>query len=202
MLSASQQGASALWGGAGRGLLVLLRVIPQATSFLECEAAPPPHPPAGFVASLVLQARGLCLPLPSAGRASRRPGGSWRPGSGTQGGLEPAPRSATWNCSSQGHHRKTGHRLSLVGSKAFGLEGTVSALEDQLEKRWAPTKKAPRQGRCPRAAGGSQVRQSRVLSSCTTYWLCGLRQVTLPLCASMPSSINGDSDIYPHLLTR
>lgn len=38
------------------------------------------------------------------------------------------------------------------------------------------------------------------MSSCVTYWLCDLRQVTLPLCASMFSSINRDGDIYLHLL--
>lgn len=38
------------------------------------------------------------------------------------------------------------------------------------------------------------------MSSHATYWLCDLRQVTLPLCASMFSCINGDGNIYLHLL--
>lgn len=48
--------------------------------------------------------------------------------------------------------------------------------------------------------GWGLLSQSRVMSSSATYWLCDLRQVTSPLCASMSSCINADGDIYPHLL--
>lgn len=160
------------------------------------------------MAALALQARGPCLHLPSAGRARAplphthcRPGGSCRPALGTSGArgllwLE----SQAWSLTS-GHALPasglppgtTAHRppledrpgLPLVGSQAFGLEGAAPALEEQLEKGWAPPKKPQGEEGVPELQGAPELDRGGPCPA-AAYGLCDLRPVTLPLCASRP----------------
>lgn len=128
-------------------------------------------------------------------------------GSGVRGGLEP-------HCQPQGllieNPQLSGPPLEdrphASVRQARGIQGRrhSSCPGGAFGEEVGTSQGGPRVGEMPQSCRGwgglgcgSQVRKSRVKSSCTSYWLCDLRQVISPLCASMSPSVNRNGDIYP-----